>query len=60
MDRHEQHQQRKAKEREEKKKAEKTYEEESEQGRPPLHPAWFVAIGVALVGVVVYVWTFLW
>jgi hypothetical protein len=60
MDRREEHQQHKEKEREQKKKEEKIFEEVSEKNRLPIHPAWVVVIGVALVGTVVYVWTFWW
>jgi hypothetical protein len=60
MDRREEHQQHKEKEREQKKKVEKAYEEESEKYRLPVHPAWVVVIGVTLIGIVVYVWTFWW
>jgi preprotein translocase subunit Sec61beta len=60
MDRREEHHLHKEKEREQKKKAEKAYEEKSEKNRLPIHPAWVVVIGVALITMVVYVWTFWW
>jgi hypothetical protein len=60
MDHQEKHQQHKEKEREHKKKEEKEYEEQEEKYRLPIHPAWVVVIGVALIFMVVYVWTFWW
>jgi hypothetical protein len=60
MDHNAQHHQHKEKERELKKKEEKAYEEASEKNRLPIHPAWVVVVGIALVGMVVYVWTFWW
>jgi hypothetical protein len=60
MDHREQHHQHKEKERDQKKNEEKAYEESHEQSRWPIHPAWVVVLGAALIGVVVYVWTFLW
>jgi hypothetical protein len=58
MDHREQHRQHKEKEREDKKKHEKAFEEKSEKGRLPIHPAWIVVVGVALTAIAVYVWTF--
>jgi preprotein translocase subunit Sec61beta len=60
MDHNAQHHQHKEKEREQKKKEEKAYEEGSEKNRLPIHPAWVVVVGIALIGMVVYVWTFWW
>jgi hypothetical protein len=60
MDRREAHYQHKEKEREERKKEEKAFEEKSEMQRLPLHPAWLVLLGIVLILMVVYVWTFWW
>ncbi|HEY4232141.1 MAG TPA: hypothetical protein VGM76_01825 [Lacipirellulaceae bacterium] len=60
MDHQEKHKLHKEKEREQKKKSEKVFEEQEEQNRLPIHPAWVVVLGVALIGTVVYVWTVWW
>jgi hypothetical protein len=60
MDHQEKHKQLKEKEREHKKKEEKAYERQSDKNRLPIHPAWVVVVGVALIGMVVYVWTIWW
>jgi preprotein translocase subunit Sec61beta len=60
MDHQEKHKLQKEREREQKKKGEKVYEELEEKNRLPIHPAWVVVLGVALIGMVVYVWTFWW
>ena len=57
MDHKEQHHQHHQKEREEKKKEQKEYEERQEKSALPFHPAWLVAVGVALTLAAILVWT---
>jgi hypothetical protein len=58
MDHHQQHEMHHKKERELEKKHEKEHEREEEQQVRKLHPAWFVATGVAFIVLIVLVWTF--
>jgi hypothetical protein len=61
MDHQDKHKLHKEKEHEQKKKEEKAHEAEWEKTDGfPIHPAWVVAIGVALIGMVVYMWTIWW
>lgn len=60
MDHKEQHHLKHQKEREHKKAHEKQHEHEEEKQLRVIHPAWFVGLGIVLIGLVVYVWTFLW
>jgi hypothetical protein len=56
MDHHAQHHQHHEKEREEKIKHEKE-REHREEGQPrKMHPAWFVVVGVVLIGLVILTW----
>jgi hypothetical protein len=57
MDHHEQHHQRHLKQREEHKKEERDHEHRVEQSGRLIHPAWFIAVGVVLLGLVIVVWT---
>jgi hypothetical protein len=57
MDHHEQHHQHHEKDREWHKKQEKERDQRSEKGDRSIHPAWFIAIGVVLIGLVLLVWT---
>jgi hypothetical protein len=57
MDHHEQHHQHHEKQREEHKKREREYEKRAEKSGGSIHPAWFVAFGVVLIGLVVVVWS---
>jgi hypothetical protein len=57
MDHHEQHHQHHQKEREREKKERAEHERAEEKETTPIHPAWFLAVGVALVGLVVLGWT---
>jgi cytoskeletal protein RodZ len=59
MDHQQQHHEHKEKEREQEKKEWKALEHEQGGKRRPIHPAWYVVVGVVLVGVAVLVWTFL-
>lgn len=59
MDHHQQHHQHHQKEREHEKKLEKEREEKEMKQLRVIHPTWFVAIGVVLIGLVIYVWTVL-
>ena len=47
------------KEREHEKAERKEHEREEEKQLRVIHPAWFVALGVVLIGLVVFVWTVL-
>jgi Flp pilus assembly protein TadB len=60
MDRKEQHHQHRERERQEKIREKKEHEREMEKqgGGLPFHPAWFVAVGAALVIVAMLIWTF--
>jgi hypothetical protein len=58
MDHHQQHEMHQKKEREQEKKHEKEHDREEEQQVRKIHPAWFVAIGVAFIVLIVLVWTF--
>jgi hypothetical protein len=57
MDHREQHHQHHEKQREEHKKHERDHEQRAEQSGSPIHPAWFIATGVVLIGLVVLIWT---
>lgn len=57
MDHKEQHHQHHEKEREHKKVEEKQHERQWEKKARTIHPAWFVALGVILIFLVVLVWT---
>ena len=59
MDHQEQHHQHHRKEREREKKARAEHEREEERQPSGIHPAWFVAAGVVLIGLVIFVWTVL-
>ena len=59
MDHHEQHHQRHEKQREEHKKQEREHEHRAEAAGRSIHPAWFIAAGVVLVGLVILVWSLL-
>jgi hypothetical protein len=59
MDHSERHHQQHQKEREHEKQEHKARERESEKSALPFHPAWFVAVGVVAVVLVLCVWTFL-
>jgi hypothetical protein len=60
MDHKDQHHQHHEKEREHEKKVHKAHEQaEEKQGGLPIHPAWFVGLGVVLILLVVGVWLFL-
>jgi hypothetical protein len=58
MDHHEQHHLHHQKEREHEKKERKEHEHEQEKKLRSIHPAWFVALGIVLILLVVLVWTF--
>lgn len=60
MDHQEQHHLKHQKEREHKKALEKQHDREESKQLRVIHPAWFLALGIVLIGMVVYVWTFLW
>lgn len=57
MDHHEQHHQHHQKEREKHLEHEKELEREEEQQVRTIHPAWFVVLGVVLIGLIVLFWT---
>lgn len=57
MDHHEQHHQRHEKEREEHKKHQREHEDRTERTGGSMHPAWFIAIGAVLIGLVILVWS---
>jgi Ca2+/H+ antiporter len=57
MDHKEQHHQHHEKEREEHKKEKKEHEHQQEKNRLPIHPAWLLVLGIALVVVAILVWT---
>jgi hypothetical protein len=59
MDHKEEHHQHHRKEREHEKKEKKEYEHQQEKSMLPFHPAWLVALGIALVVAAVLVWTFI-
>jgi hypothetical protein len=59
MDRHEQHHQHHLKEREHEKKEQRESERAWERGGSPVHPAWLLAVGTALVLGAVLVWVLL-
>jgi fatty acid desaturase len=56
MDHHAQHHQHHEKEREEKIKHEKEREHFEEKQVRTMHPAWFVVLGVVLIGMVIATW----
>ena len=58
MDHHEQHHEHHKKEREHEKSEHKKHERQDDNRALPFHPAWFVAIGIVLVFVVVGLWIF--
>jgi type VI protein secretion system component VasF len=58
MDHHEQHHLHHQKEREHEKKEHKAHEHEQEKMLRTIHPAWFVAMGIVLILLIVLVWTF--
>jgi hypothetical protein len=60
MDHHEQHHLHHEKEREHEKKLHKEHEREEEKKPTSIHPAWFMAAGVLLIGLVVLVWSLWW
>jgi fatty acid desaturase len=62
MDHHEQHHVHHRQEREHEKKLHKAHEQELEKKTrfTSIHPAWFLAMGVVLIGLVVLVWTLWW
>jgi hypothetical protein len=53
MDRKEQHHQKQQKEREHEKKEHKKQEQQQGKNPVPLHPAWLIAVGIALILVAV-------
>jgi hypothetical protein len=57
MDHHEQHHQHHQKEREERIKREEERERQEESLPRRIHPAWFVVLGVMLIGVIILTWT---
>ncbi len=57
MDHHEQHHQEHAKERAEHKREQHDHEERAVRSGSPIHPAWFIALGVLLIGLVLLTWT---
>jgi uncharacterized membrane protein len=57
LDHHEQHHQHHEKERQEKIKHEKEWEHQHEKDVRQIHPAWFVALGVLLIILMVATWT---
>lgn len=59
MDHKEQHHQHHRAEREEKKKEHKEHERQEEKNALPVHPAWLLALGIALIAVAMLVWTFI-
>jgi hypothetical protein len=59
MDHKEQHHQHHVHEREQEKKREKEHERAQEKRLLPVHPAWLMAVGSALVVIALLVWTFL-
>lgn len=59
MDHHEQHHQHHQKEREHEKKLEKLREEQQMRNPRSIHPAWFLALGVVGIALVILVWTWL-
>ena len=58
MDHHQQHEMHHKKERELENKHEKDHEREVEKQVRRTHPAWFVAMGVVFIILIVLVWTF--
>lgn len=59
MDHQDQHHEKHKHEREEEKKREKTEERKWEKSGWPIHPAWFVVVGIVAVVVAMLIWTFL-
>jgi hypothetical protein len=59
MDHREQHHQHHEKERQERIRHEKERERREEKQPWKIHPAWFAAVGIALILVAVLIWTFL-
>jgi hypothetical protein len=59
MDHQEQHHLHHQKEREHEKKLRKQHEHEEEKKTTSIHPAWFWAVGIVLIGLVVLFWTLL-
>jgi len=59
MDHQEQHHQHHQKERQHEKKLQKAHEHQEEKSLRSIHPAWFIGIGVALIFLVVLIWTLL-
>lgn len=60
MDHHQQHHQHHEKEREHEKQLEKQREQAEMNKLRVIHPAWFVALGVVAILLVMYVWLFYW
>jgi hypothetical protein len=58
MDHHEQHHQHHEKERQQRIQHEKERERREEKLPRTIHPAWFIAGGVVLIGLIVLLWTF--
>lgn len=56
MDHHAQHHQHHQKEREEKVKHEKEWEHKEEALPRTIHPAWFLVVGIVLIGLVILTW----
>jgi type VI protein secretion system component VasF len=59
MNHHEQHHQHHQHEREKRIEQDKLRERESDRSPRKIHPAWFLALGTVLVGLVVLIWMFL-
>jgi len=59
MDHQHEHHQHHQKEREHEKKMEKLRDEQEMKQLRVIHPAWFVALGVIGIGLVILVWTML-
>jgi type VI protein secretion system component VasF len=60
MDHKEQHHLHHEKEREHEKQLHKQHEHEQEKKPTSIHPAWFMAAGIVLIGLVVLVWSLWW
>jgi hypothetical protein len=56
MDHHEQRHQHHQKEREKRIEHEKERERQEEKLPRQIHPAWFLALGVVLIGLVIFTW----
>ena len=59
MDHQQQHHEHHVKERQHERRGWKEYIQELAGKRHALHPAWYIVVGVVLVGAAVFVWTFL-